>query len=217
MEEVEQPAPKVSTELPVENPLTTQQKIKRTVEVGAENAQRCKRCTARNQACHKQKGRGRSCSECAILKTTCTWPESDEAPYSLQERLVEASEERNALLKESVNVNRGIMGALVGIQESMEQGVVLQRTALREGREFRAQQRVQSLALQEVLEGVREELNDYLHARGWETESDTESGGSENAADAAEKEVGEEEVEDLLEERRENAGKGREGEPERNL
>jgi hypothetical protein len=130
---------------------------------------------------------------------------------------VEASEERNALLKEAVNVHRGIMGALVGMQESMEQGLVLQRAALREGREFRMQQRGQSLALQEVMEGVREELNDYLHARGWETESDSESGGSEDAADAAEKEVPAGEVDELLEEFRENARKVHEGEPEKDV
>lgn len=169
--------------------------------MGAVNVQRCVRCEARNQACHKQKGKARTCSECAILKTGCTWPEPDGSSVSPQDRLVEASEERNTLLRDLVKINRGVVAAMVGIQEGIEEQNALQVDALRETREYRENQRVRGLALKRAVDGVRDELRNYLREQGWSTVS----GVSEKSVVS---EVVTEKVNDLCDDQRKNAVKG---------
>jgi hypothetical protein len=120
---------------------------------------------------------------------------------------VEASEERNALLKELVKINRGMVAAMVGIQEGIEEQNALQFEGMREHREFREKQRVGALALKRAVDGVRDELRNYLQEQGWKTDS----GASEEPGEEAENEVVVEEVDDLLEEGRKDAREAREG------
>jgi hypothetical protein len=61
--------------------------------------------------------------------------------------------------------------ALVGIQDSLEEQNALRAEAMREDQEFRERQRVGTLALKRAVDGVRDELRNYLHEQEWKTDS----------------------------------------------